>query len=155
MEEVVGEKAGSLTKSEKALRNRFVEEYLVDYDALGAAIKLGYTESYAKDYASKFMREPYTLNRIADREKDLGLSKEEDQHRHRIIAGLYREANSRFNSGSARVAALAQLSKVIGVEAPVKTEQEVHITSDSPELGHLTVVELEEIRRKLYDKVPN
>jgi hypothetical protein len=40
-----------------------------------------------------------------------------------LCRDLYREAHSRFNSGSARVAALTQLAKIIGIEAPVKTQQ--------------------------------
>lgn len=147
----MSELADTLTKQERALRQRFVEQYLVDYDAYSAAIRLGYQEAFAQQYAKQFMSEPYTLNRIAEREAEMGILTEEDQHRKKIVAGLYREAHSRFNSGSARVAALTQLAKIIGIEAPVKTEQQVKLTTDSPQLGHLTVAEMEEIKKKLYD----
>lgn len=144
--------ADTLTKQEKALRQRFVAEYLVDYDAIGAAIRLGYQEAFAQQYAKQFLTEPYTLKLIKEKEAEFGILTEDDQHRKKIVAGLYREAHSRFNSGSARVAALTQLAKIIGIEAPVKTQQEVRVTTDSPELGHLSVAELEEIKRKLYVK---
>ena len=148
----MSEMADTLTKQEKALRQRFVAEYLADYDAIGAAIRLGYQEAFAQQYAKQFLTEPYTLKLIKEKEAEFGILTEEDQHRKKIVAGLYREAHSRFNSGSARVAALTQLAKIIGIEAPVKTQQEVRVTADSPELGHLTVAELEEIKRKLYVK---
>lgn len=148
----MSEMADTLTKQEKALRQRFVAEYLADYDAFGAAIRLGYQEAFAQQYAKQFLTEPYTLKLIKEREAEFGILTEEDQHRKKIVAGLYREAHSRFNSGSARVAALTQLAKIIGIEAPVKTQQEVRVTTDSPELGHLSVAELEEIKRKLYVK---
>jgi len=148
----VSEMADTLTKQEKALRQRFVAEYLADYDSVGAAIRLGYQEAFAQQYAKQFLAEPYTLKLIKEREAEFGILTEEDQHRKKIVAGLYREAHSRFNSGSARVAALTQLAKIIGIEAPVKTQQEVRVTTDSPELGHLSVAELEEIKRKLYVK---
>lgn len=148
----MSEMAESLSKAERKLRDRFVEEYLVDYDAFGAAIRIGYSEAFAQQYAKQFLTEPYTLNRIKEREGALGLNKEEDKHRLKIVAGLYREANNRFNSGAARVAAYSQLAKIVGIEAPVKTEQEVRVKADGPELGHLTVAELEEIKRKLYVK---
>ena len=148
----MSELADTLTKQEKALRQRFVAEYLADYDAFAAAIRLGYQEAFAQQYAKQFLTEPYTLKLIKEREAEFGILTEEDQHRKKIVAGLYREAHSRFNSGSARVAALTQLAKIIGIEAPVKTQQEVRVTTDSPELGHLTVAELEEIKRKLYVK---
>ena len=148
----MSEMADTLTKQEKALRQRFVAEYLADYDSVGAAIRLGYQEAFAQQYAKQFLAEPYTLKLIKEREAEFGILTEEDQHRKKIVAGLYREAHSRFNSGSARVAALTQLAKIIGIEAPVKTQQEVRVTTDSPELGHLSVAELEEIKRKLSVK---
>ena len=148
----MSEMADTLTKQEKALRQRFVAEYLADYDAIDAAIRLGYQEAFAQQYAKQFLTEPYTLKLIKEKEAEFGILTEDDQHRKKIVAGLYREAHSRFNSGSARVAALTQLAKIIGIEAPVKTQQEVRVTTDSPELGHLTVAELEEIKRKLYVK---
>jgi len=148
----VSEMADTLTKQEKALRQRFVAEYLADYDSVGAAIRLGYQEVFAQQYAKQFLTEPYTLKLIKEKEAEFGILTEDDQHRKKIVAGLYREAYSRFNSGSARVAALTQLAKIIGIEAPVKTQQEVRVTTDSPELGHLSVAELEEIKRKLYVK---
>ena len=148
----MSEMADTLTKQEKALRQRFVAEYLADYDSVGAAIRLGYQEAFAQQYAKQFLTEPYTLKLIKEKEAEFGILTEEDQHRKKIVAGLYREAHSRFNSGSARVAALAQLAKIVGIEAPVKTQQEVRVITDSPELGHLSVAELEEIKRKLYVK---
>ena len=147
----MSELADTLTKQERALRQRFVEQYLVDYDAYSAAIRLGYQEAFAQQYAKQFLAEPYTLKLIREKEAEFGILTEDDQHRKKIVAGLYREAHSRFNSGSARVAALTQLAKIIGIEAPVKTEQQVKLTTDSPELGHLTVAEMEEIKKKLYD----
>ena len=147
----MSEMADTLTKQEKALRQRFVAEYLADYDAIGAAIRLGYQEAFAQQYAKQFLTEPYTLKLIKEKEAEFGILTEEDQHRKKIVAGLYREAYSRFNSGSARVAALTQLARIIGIEAPVKTEQQVKLTTDSPQLGHLTVAEMEEIKKKLYD----
>lgn len=119
----MSEMADTLTKQERALRQRFVEEYLADYDAFAAAIRLGYQEAFAQQYAKQFLTEPYTLKLIKEKEAEFGILTEEDQHRKKIVAGLYREAHSRFNSGSARVAALTQLAKIMGIEAPVKTQQ--------------------------------
>lgn len=121
----MSEFADNLTKQEKGLRQRFVEEYLKDFDARDACLRMGYMSQFADQYSQKFMNEPYTRKLISDREAELGIATEEQQHRRRIVAGLYREAHSRFNSGSARVAALTQLAKIVGIEAPVKTELQV------------------------------
>lgn len=144
----MSEMADTLTKQERALRQRFVEEYLTDYDAFAAAIRLGYQEAFAQQYAKQFLTEPYTLKLIKEKEAEFGILTEEDQHRKKIVAGLYREAHSRFNSGSARVAALTQLAKIIGIEAPVKSE--VKLTEAEHDMSHLTLEEKLAIKKKLY-----
>lgn len=139
----MSEMAETLTKQERTLRQRFVEEYLADYDPVAAAIRLGYQEAFAQQYAKQFLREPYTLRLIKEKEAEFGILTEEDQHRRKIVAGLYREAYSRFNSGSARVAALTQLAKIIGIEAPVKTELKVE--AEQQDLSNLSVEELKQL----------
>ena len=148
----MSEMADTLTKQEKAARKKFVDQYMIDFEPVSAAIRLGYQEAFAQQYAKQFMSEPYTLDLIAKKQEELGCSTEEEQHRRRVVAGLYRITGSRFASASAQVAAYSQIAKIVGLEAPVKTQQEVRVTTDSPELSHLSVAELEEIKRKLYVK---
>lgn len=139
----VSEMAETLTKQERTLRQRFVEEYLADYDAIAAAIRLGYQEAFAQQYAKQFLSEPYTLRLIKEKEAEFGILTEEDQHRRKIVAGLYREAYNRFNTGSARVAALTQLAKIMGIEAPVKTELKVE--AEQQDLSNLSMDELKQL----------
>ncbi len=139
-----------LTENERAIRERFVGEYLTDYDAFGAAIRIGYSEAYARTFASQFMQETYVRQLITKGEEGLGVVTENDQHKRKIITGLYRIANSRNVSASAQVAAFAKLSGILGLDAPVKTQQEVIVKDAGPELGHLSVEELEQIKLKLY-----
>lgn len=140
----MSEMADTLTKQERSLRQRFVEEYLADYDAFAAAIRIGYQEAFAQQYAKQFLTEPYTLKLIKEKEAEFGILTEEDQHRKKIVAGLYREAHSRFNSGAARVAALTQLAKIIGIEAPVKTELKVE--AEQQDLSNLSIDELKQFQ---------
>lgn len=146
--------APTLSESEKAVRLRFVEQYLKDYDALAAAVRLGYESTYAETYAGKFMKEPFTLQAISEQEGELGITTEEDKHRKRIVAGLYRIAHSRHSPASSQVAAFTQVAKIVGIEAPVKTVQDVRVTSNSPDMAHLGVADLEFIKEKLYNKTP-
>ena len=139
----MSEMADTLTKQERALRQRFVEEYLADYDPVAAAIRLGYQEAFAQQYAKQFLSEPYTLRLIKEKEAEFGILTAEDQHRRHIVAGLYREAYNRFNSGSARVAALTQLAKIIGIEAPVRTELKVE--AEQQDLSNLSMEELKQL----------
>ena len=121
------ELAGNLSKTERALRDRFVDEYVKDYDAFNAALRIGYAEAFAIQYSQQFLREPYTQKRISEVQEQLGETGEEAQHKKRIIAGLYREANNRGmgSSHGGRVAAYNTLIKMLGLEAPQKSIVEV------------------------------
>lgn len=142
--------AGTLTKQEQAQRRRFVAEYLVDYDPLGAAIRIGFAKGFAEQYAGIFMQEPYTRKLISDKTEALGVMDEAAEHKRRVLAGLYRITADRYGSASSKVAAYAQISKIVGLDAPVKTEQTVTVASTGPDTSHLTVEELEQIKKQLY-----
>ena len=106
-------------ESQRIMLDRFVEQYLRDYDAVEACRRLGYGGDHALAFAKQFMTYPYVANRIRDveeAEKD-----EEDEAeimRRRVKAGLMREANNygEGSSQSARVAALFALGKIAGME---------------------------------------
>lgn len=123
----MAEMADTLTKAEKALRDRFVDEYVKDYDAFCAALRIGYAEAFAAQYSQQFLREPYTQQRLSKVQEEIGETNEDTQHKKRIIAGLYRLANERGmgSSHGGRVAAYNTLVKVLGLEAPVKSVVEV------------------------------
>lgn len=148
----MSELSDNLSKQEKELRDKFVKQYLEDYDPVAAVIRLGYQEAFAKNYASKFLTETYTLQRIAEAEAELGICKDEDRHRRRVVTGLYRITTSRFASASAQVAAYSQLAKIIGLEAPVKSE--VKVTENKPDMTHLTLEEKLAIKKKLFPDAP-
>lgn len=119
----------TLTSSERSLRDRFVEEYLTDYDAYQACIRVGYTKMLAKKFCAIFMQEPYTLQRIRLRETG-GAEVEEDSaeaRKRRVMMGLIREANYRGPgcSQAARVAALSKLAAIEGMDAPKKSIHEM------------------------------
>ncbi len=121
-----------LSSPEKALRDRFVVQYLVDYDAYKACIRIGYTPPFAKEFSARFMNEQYVLLKIAELENTSGTAKsdpkaEEEAEKKRIIAGLWREANNLGygSSQSARVAALAKLSAFYGMDAPTRSKTEL------------------------------
>jgi hypothetical protein len=53
-----------LSPDEKKLRDNFVTEYLKDYDAWAAAVRVGYLRTVASDYAALLMQEPYVQREI-------------------------------------------------------------------------------------------
>lgn len=113
---------------EKALRDFFINEYLVDYDATAAAIRVGYGRAIAKEFGARFMQEPYVLRQISKREGSVDPNNPEDDDaaRRKIIAGLVRESNYRGpgSSQAARVAALSRLSQIYGMDMSKKPEDD-------------------------------
>lgn len=142
-----GELAEPLTAMERKLRQRFVTEYVVDFDELSAVIRMGYQAAFAAQYAKQFMGEAYVLRQIAKEQERLGLTKEEDVHRKRVVAGLYRVATSRYANPSAQVAAYAQIAKVTGIEAPVKTQ------AVAPKVGDIDYSKLSTEELEVMDRL--
>lgn len=119
--------APTLTKAEMELRDRFVAEYLTDYDHYKAAIRIGYAPAYAKDFGQRFMTEPYVLGKIRDAEGGTTNDLDIDVQKKMIVAALWREAKNMGagSSQAARVAALAKLSAFYGMDAPKTSKTEL------------------------------
>lgn len=105
---------------ERMIRDQFVEQYLVDYNSVLAAIRVGFREAYAKVVGPAFLMEPYTqraLREAINKRKSV-MADHEESEQSQIIEGLRREANY-FGPGSsqaARVAALAHLAKLTNLQ---------------------------------------
>lgn len=115
------------TEREKALRDRFVTEYLVDFDATLAASRVGFQHAFAKDWGQKFLKESYVQQRVQELQHSLAPEEPsmEEYNRKRIIAVLSREMHNPYTTGSARVAAASKLMSFYGMDAPTRIKQEV------------------------------
>lgn len=58
--------APKLTDAERELRDRFVQQYIVDRNEYKATIRLGYLHSVASSYSTLFMNCPYVQKRIIE-----------------------------------------------------------------------------------------
>jgi hypothetical protein len=119
--------AQPLTDGERALRVKFVREYLVDYDARLAAMRCGFMSTFAEDYANKFMLEPIVQQLIKEYEHDSGIDNQDDRDKQTVKATLRREMQQ--GSPASRVSAANTMAKLLGMEAPVKTVAEVTMKS--------------------------
>ena len=52
------------TGSEKLLYDQFIAEYIKDFNALEAAIRVGFSPSFAMEYAKVFVTKPTSLARL-------------------------------------------------------------------------------------------
>lgn len=130
-----------LTHRERDLRDHFVNEYLVDYDQKSAAIRIGYGQSYAYEMSVRLMQCPYVLQQIKLKETT-GEEESDEAMRKRVISGLIREANYKGPgcSASARVAALAKLAAIQGMDAPTRSKTEITGPDGQPLGGGMFVV---------------
>lgn len=118
-----------LTEAEVELRQWFVREYLYDYNPVAAAMRVGFAQPFATEYAKKFMNESYVQRLI----RELTLEDNDDDEAvqkgkvRKIESMLLREANyhGEDSSHGARVQALGRLVNVLGMEAPTKGEMNV------------------------------
>lgn len=117
-----------LTNPEKATRQQFVKEYLKDYNEYRACLRIGYSPLFAPDFSKRFMNEPYTLKLIAEAEGGTlpGEEFDEDKEKQKILKALWREANNTASPAAARVAALAKLTAVFGMDAPSRSQVNVN-----------------------------
>lgn len=92
-------------------QKRFVEEYLIDFNATQAAIRAGYSENSAYSIGQENLKKPEIkgeIDKLTDKMTERALITKE-----RIIQGLLNEAET-FGEGSshsARVSAWAHLGK--------------------------------------------
>lgn len=109
-----------LSPREQALRREFVKQYLIDYNEVAAALRVGFISNIAEDYAKQFMMEPFVQKLIAEQESAAVLDEgpEREAQKKRIMAQLMREAHftGKGSSHAARVQALGKLAALVGLE---------------------------------------
>ena len=117
-----------LGEADKGIRDKFASEYVEDYDPVAAALRCGYSSSFAVHFARVFMGESYTRQKIKELEASLGATSEKEVWRQRITRSLWREATNKGPDGSAgaRVSALKEIKNMYGLDAPVETKLEVN-----------------------------
>lgn len=113
---------------QRQLFDRFVSEYLQDFNWIQATLRVGYPGKVAADYAQKFKETPYILRRIEQAKRAKPHSADvEENYRHQVINALLREAqySGAGSSHGARVGALSKLTSILDMEAATKTEATV------------------------------
>lgn len=118
-----------LSPAEKELRDKFVDQYLIDMDQVAAAMRIGFMRRVALTYSAQFMDEPYVVQRIADKQRAMVENPKEEAKKRKvdIEASLWREAHYRGpdSSHSARVSALAKLCNINDMDGTAKVKSEV------------------------------
>lgn len=108
-----------LQERTKLLRRRFAGEYIKDFNATAAVLRMGYKYSRrtAQVKGSQWMDDAYTHQCIA--ELTAKMDEKAIVSRQEVMLGLKKEAhaaNSLFASSSSRISALRSLAKILGME---------------------------------------
>lgn len=152
-----------LNDREQEVRNRFAIEYVQCRDPIRAALRIGYNESVAREYAVRFMQEAYTLKAIDAAERSLNPDEIDDglnYEQRKIKKLLFLEAEERGEGSahSARVSALSKLVSVCGMESPIKVESNVNHSGNlnhSFDFSTLRKDELAMVRSLLEGRLSN
>ena len=107
------------TPEERAVRDAFVREYVIDQQPIEAAMRIGFHKAFAGQYVKQFFEEPYVLRKIREHETANSLDNDEfvREQLSRIISNLIREANY-FGPGAshaARIQANIKLAEMTGL----------------------------------------
>lgn len=118
-----------LTPAQKALRERFVEEYLYDRNSYHAALRCGFMSAFAMEYSRRFLEEAYVQNLIKFYDKGGHLSGDKQQRRvkeERVEQVLMHLAEMPSVPERVRVSAAGKLALIYGMNAPLKTQTDVN-----------------------------
>lgn len=135
----------NLSEPEMALRKKFVDEYLVDYNRTAACLRCGFSPALAQEYSMRLWNDAYVQHLLAVRtykkqhdDNDPGAEeREKQQTRQQIIEALKREAfyKGPGSSQAARVAALSKLAAMFGLDKGALTGED----NDLPKGGVMVV----------------
>lgn len=115
--------APSLTPVEIELRDLFVKEYLKDFDAVLAAVRCGFSKTYAEQYANQFWFEPYVQNKIAEAQRNIANDEELEKQNFALLVNTLTRAMQNGPYAS-RVSAAKELKSLYGWESQPKENEE-------------------------------
>lgn len=108
----------ALSEDEKILRDLFVNEYLKDFDAYQACIRVGFLSTFALDWARKLMEEGYVQRAIAHFKRTATMGDAEAVATDRaLIEATLRQA-CQHGPYASRVTAARQLAEMRGLAKP-------------------------------------
>lgn len=111
-------KAAPPHPKERVFFEAFVDQYIKDFDGHKAMSRLGYAKVASSGY-TKFIDNPYVQALIFDKLR--GAKAEDLVSRNEVMLALWREGHKETNSGSERIAALTQVSKMLGADLSAPT----------------------------------
>jgi phage terminase small subunit len=102
-----------LTQAEKDIRDNFVNEYILDFSAVDAVIRMGYNRESCHMMLNVFMQDAYVIAGIEDAKKDI--NRQLERRKNWCGKQLVSIVTDKQNNASARVSAIKQFSEMHGI----------------------------------------
>lgn len=116
MTEIIEDKI--LTDDERALRDSFIAEYMMDFNVFLAAIRCGFTPAHALDWGKKLFEDVYVQRQLIILTRKAPENPEaQAQADKELIANTYRNAMA-TGTKSEQIAAARALAAMRGFEKP-------------------------------------
>lgn len=131
-------------------QRRFVQEYLVDYNATQAAIRAGYSPKTANVIACENLTKPNIQRAVEERSEQL--CKAVGATTHRVLVGLLRESEDTENTGAVRVSALTTLAKYLGMLTS-RVEHSGHVDGSPTVIRRVAVYKDEESNKWIEENM--
>lgn len=119
--------APPLSDRDKVIRDTFVDEYLFDRDGKAALIRMGFLETFAEEYAKKYLLCSYVQGKLRERESTTTPADEAAKEDQWVLLQLKRLATDPFAKHSTRVQALAHYARLRGMDPAIKMKQDINI----------------------------
>lgn len=115
------------TEREMQLFELFCQEYLIDRNATLAASRCGFMAEMAEEYGKRLFRKSYVQKRLKVlRSLDVTTTSNVEYDRALTVDVCRAVASDPSVKGSARIAAVRELSSIRGFHAPVKSQVDVN-----------------------------
>jgi len=119
------------TAQQKALWDKFVEEYLKDFNSLEAAMRVGFNMTFAQEYSRIFMGQPYVQRLIMHHKMQPIDEKTEVEIEKSLIIATLKECMQNGQPAT-RVVAAKTLAGIRGLDqAPDRSSEELEKLVDS------------------------
>lgn len=110
-----------LDEGQKRIREKFVDNYLKSFDPVEACIACGYHESFANEYARRFMFDAYVRRLIQERRREPSDEANEKEADIALAKNALREAAQKADYNT-RVRASVHLLELYGLSKPRQEE---------------------------------
>lgn len=113
-----------MSSDERALKDLFVQQYIIDYNEYNAALRMGLAPSVAATYCKQLLDDGYVQREIVRLRREEQIDEKAQRAQDRELAFATLRKVMEIGSPAAMVAATRVMADMHGFNAPIKTQNE-------------------------------